>query len=142
MTRFIDDHKEEFGVEPMCEVLPIAPSTYYAAISRPPSARALSDQELETEIKRIYDANYSVYGVRKVWRQLRREGSPVARCTVARLMRKLGLRGVIRGKTWKTTKPDASAQRPADLVDRQFTVKPLPIACGWRISPTCVPGRA
>jgi putative transposase len=122
MTAFIDDHKQEFGVEPMCAVLPIAPSTYYASISRPPSARDLSDTELEKEIQRVYDANYGVYGVRKVWKQLAREGKPVARCTVARLMRKLGLRGVIRGKTWKTTKPDTSAQRPADLVDRQFTV--------------------
>jgi putative transposase len=122
MTAFIDDHNKEFGVEPMCEVLPIAPSTYYAAKSRPPSARDLSDAELEKEIRRIFDANYQVYGVRKVWKQLAREGKPVARCTVERLMRQMGLRGVIRGKTWKTTKPDTSAQRPADLVDRQFTV--------------------
>lgn len=122
MTKFIDERRDEFGVEPMCAVLPIAPSTYYASKSRPLSMRALSDAELETEIKRIYDENYGVYGVRKVWKQLHREGRPVARCTVARLMRKLGLRGVIRGKTFKTTKPDTSAQRPADLVDRQFMV--------------------
>jgi putative transposase len=122
MTRFIEERKEEFGVESMCAVLPIAPSTYYASTTRPLSARALADQELEKEIKRIYADNYGVYGVRKIWKQLRREGMTVARCTVARLMRKLGLRGVIRGKTWKTTKPDTSAQRPADLVDRQFTV--------------------
>ena len=122
MTVFIDARKKEFGVEPMCEVLPIAPSTYYATKSRPLSMRALADQELEQEIQRIYDKNYQVYGVRKVWKQLAREGKPVARCTVARLMRKLGLRGIIRGKTWKTTKPDTSARRPADLVDRQFTV--------------------
>lgn len=86
------------------------------------SARALADEDLEKEIQRIYADNYGVYGVRKVWRQLRREGRPVARCTVARLMRKLGLRGVIRGKTWKTIKPDASSPRPAGLVDRQFQV--------------------
>jgi putative transposase len=122
MTRFIKERKEEFGVEPMCAVLPIAPSTYYAVKSRPLSERALADQDLETEIKRIYADNYGVYGVRKIWKQLRREGKPVARCTVARLMRKLGLKGVIRGKTWKTTKPDTSAPRPADLVDRQFNV--------------------
>ena len=122
MTKFIDDHRGEYGVEPMCKLLPIAPSTYYASISRPPSARALSDQDLEKEIKRIFNDNYQVYGVRKVWRQLRREGKDVARCTVERLMRKMGLRGVVRGKTWKTTKPDPSAPRPADLVDRQFTV--------------------
>ena len=122
MSKFIDDHKETFGVEPMCAVLPIAPATYYAAKTRPPSMRALADQELEAEIKRIYDANYQVYGVRKVWKQLHREGRPVARCTVTRLMRKLGLRGVVRGKTWKTTFPDLAAPRPFDLVDRQFTV--------------------
>jgi len=122
MTRFIDERRSEFGVEPMCKVLPIAPATYYATKSRPPSVRELSDRELETEIRRIYDANYQVYGVRKVWKQLHREGKPVARCTVARLMRKLGLQGVIRGKTWKTTKPDTSSPRPADLVDRQFQV--------------------
>jgi transposase InsO family protein len=122
MTRFIDERKNEFGVEPMCAVLPIALSTYYASKTRPLSLRALSDQELEKEIQRIYDENYGVYGIRKVWKQLAREGKLVARCTVARLMRKLGLRGVIRGKTWKTTKPDTSGQRPADLVDRQFAV--------------------
>jgi putative transposase len=122
MTRFIKERKDEFGVESMCAVLPIAPSTYYASTSRLLSTRALTDAELEKDIKRIYADNYGVYGMRKVWRQLGREGKPVARCTVARLMRKLDLRGVIRGKTWKTTKPDASAQRPADLVDRQFTV--------------------
>jgi|LSQX01.1.fsa_nt_gb putative transposase len=120
MTRFIDERRSGFGVEPMCRLLPIAPSTYYAQKSRPPSARGLSDLELETEIKRIYDDNYQVYGVRKVWKQLHREGRPVARCTVARLMRRLGLKGVIRGKTWKTTKPATSSPRPADLVDRQF----------------------
>jgi putative transposase len=117
MTRFIEEREAEFGVEPMCKVLPIAPSTYYAATSRPPSARALSDRELEKAIRRIYDDNYGVYGVRKVWRQLRREGKDVARCTVARLMRELGLKGVIRGKTWKTTKPDTSFPRLADLDD-------------------------
>ena len=122
MTRFIDDHKQEYGVEPMCAQLPIAPSTYYASKSRPLSERALSDQELEKDIKRIYDENYQVYGVRKVWKQLAREGKPVARCTVARLMRTLGLQGVVRGKTWKTTFPDLAAPRPFDLVDRQFTV--------------------
>jgi len=122
MTRFIKERKEEFGVESMCACLPIAPSTYYATKSRPASARARADDALMTDIKRIYADNYGVYGVRKIWKQLRREGRPVARCTVARLMRKLGLTGVIRGKTWKTTKPDTSAQRPADLVDRQFTV--------------------
>jgi putative transposase len=122
MTKFIDDHKEKFGVEPMCKVLPIAPSTYYAAHVRPPSARTLSDQKRSEEIKRVFRANYEVYGAPKVWKQLNREGLPIARCTVERLMRKLGLRGVVRGKTWKTTQPGAAAARPADLVDRQFQV--------------------
>ncbi|OFV80342.1 MAG: hypothetical protein A2W26_12620 [Acidobacteria bacterium RBG_16_64_8] len=122
MTTFIDDHKKEFGIEPMCQQLPIAPSAYYAAKTRPPSARAFSDEKLIKEIERIYNDNYRVYGPRKVWRQLKREGIPAARCTVERLMRTRGLRGATRGKTWKTTKPDTSTPRPADLVDRQFTV--------------------
>ena len=122
MTAFIAEHREEFGVEPMCAQLPIAPSTYYAGISRPPSARAVSDEKLSPEIKRIYDDNYQVYGPRKVWRELRRQGFTVARCTVERLMRRAGLRGVVRGKTWKTTFPDLSVPRPLDLVDRDFTV--------------------
>jgi len=121
MTAFIGERKEEFGVEPICAMLPIAPSTYYAALSRPPSARQLRDEELKREITRVYGENFSVYGARKVWRQLRREGTVVARCTVERLMRALGLRGVVRGKTWKTTDPDLSAPRPLDLVDRDFT---------------------
>jgi putative transposase len=122
MTAFIAEHKEKFGVEPMCACLPIAPSTYYAGISRPPSARKLRDEALKPEITHVYQANYSVYGPRKVWRQLKREGFTVARCTVERLMRALGLKGVVRGKTWKTTFPDLSAPRPFDLVDRDFTV--------------------
>lgn len=121
MTAFIEERKEEFGVEPICAMLPIAPSTYYAAMSRPPSARQLRDEELKREITRVYGENFSVYGSRKVWRQLRREGTVVARCTVERLMRALGLRGEVRGKTWKTTDPDLSAPRPSDLVDRDFT---------------------
>jgi len=122
MTAFIDERKDEFGVEPMCQVLPIAPSTYYAAKSRPPSAGTLRDQVLAEEIRRVYASNYSVYGAPKVWKQLNREGTPVARCTVERLMRRARLSGAIRGKAWKTTRPDASAARPADLVDRQFAV--------------------
>ena len=122
MTTFICEHKDEYGVEPMCEVLPIAPSTYYAAINRPQSARQFRDEALKPEILRVYEENKSVYGPRKVWRQLKREGFVVARCTVERLMRKLGLRGEVRGKSWKTTFPDLSAPRPFDLVDRNFAV--------------------
>ena len=121
MTAFIAEHKGKFGVEPICKCLPIAPATYYAAVSRPPSARALADQKLSEEIKRVFKANYEVYGAHKVWKQLKREGMCVARCTVERLMRKLGLKGVVRGKAWKTTFPDLSAPRPFDLVERDFT---------------------
>jgi putative transposase len=122
MTAFIRERREEFGIEPICACLPIAPSTYYAAKSRPPSTRALRDEELKPEIMRVYQENRSVYGPRKVWRELRRQGFKVARCTVERLMRALGLAGEVRGKTWKTTFPDLSAPRPADLVDRDFQV--------------------
>jgi putative transposase len=121
MTGFIERHKSRFGVEPICECLPIAPSTYYATKSRPLSARALSDQQLIVEIRRVFEANYRVYGPRKVWRQLHREGHPVARCTVERLMRQEGLKGAVRGRTWRTTFSDSSAARPADLVEREFT---------------------
>jgi transposase InsO family protein len=120
MIAYIDAHKERFGVEPICEQLPIAPSTYYAAKSRPPSARAIRDEALKPAIERVYRDNFSVYGVRKVWLQLCREGVPVARCTVARLMSNLGLRGVRRGAFKITTTSDGSAVRPADLVERDF----------------------
>jgi transposase InsO family protein len=120
MIAYIDAHKERFGVEPICEQLPIAPSTYYAAKSRPPSARAVRDKGLKPEIQRVHRDNFGVYGARKVWLQLGREGIPVARCTVARLMSDLGLRGVRRGAFKVTTTPDDRALRPADLVDRDF----------------------
>jgi len=121
MTAFIEDHKESFGVEPICAVLPIAPSAYYAAKGRPPSARALRDASLIEQIHRVWKDNRRLYGPRKVWRQLKREGIEVARCTVERLMRAEGLRGVVRGKRVFTTQPDESAPRPADLVQRDFS---------------------
>jgi putative transposase len=121
MTAYIESHRDRYGVEPICEVLPIAPSTYYDARSRPPSARALRDEELKAEIRRVHAQNFGVYGARKVWRQLNREGWAVARCTVERLMRDLGLRGAVRGKIRRTTTPDAFAPRPADLVQRDFS---------------------
>lgn len=125
MITFIDDHRKEHGVEPICRVLPIAPSTYHehAAQRRDPermSRRAKRDEALKVEVKRIFDANFAVYGVRKVWRQLLREGLPVARCTVERLMRKIGLKGVIRGRTVRTTIGDKAAPCPLDRVNRQF----------------------
>jgi putative transposase len=103
--------------------LQIAPSTYYAIKQRErePSARALRDAELLVQIRRVHAANQGVYGAEKVWRQLHREGIAVARCTVERLMRADGLRGVVRGKRWRTTIAAGAAQRPADLVDRDFS---------------------
>jgi putative transposase len=129
MTSFIDDHRAEYGVEPICEVLPIAPSTYYEqkACEADPSRRSLRaqhDEKLKVEIRRVWDANLSVYGVRKVWKQLKREGFEVARCTVERLMGELGLEGVTRGRRFKvTTTSDDAAPRPLDLVDRDFAVQ-------------------
>jgi len=125
MVAFIDDHRNEYGIEPICAMLPIVPSTYHACKARQinpelRSDRAKRDVELELDIRRVWDANFQVYGPRKVWRQLRREGREVARCTVERLMRKLGLRGVVRGRTFKTTIGDDKATRPADLVKRNF----------------------
>jgi putative transposase len=121
MIRYIDEHRDRYGVEPICEVLPIAPSTYRGARARTPSTRWLRDTELKTEIARVHEANFGVYGARKVWRQLNREGTRVARCTVERLMHDLGLQGVRRGKFRKTTTPDDQGPRPADLVERNFT---------------------
>jgi putative transposase len=121
MIAYIDRHRDRFGVEPICRVLPIAPSTYYAASRRPTSTRALRDTKLKAEIARVHAEHFGVYGARKVWRQLHREGIAVARCTVERLMCELGLEGVRRGKAHKTTTPEAAATRPADLVERDFS---------------------
>jgi putative transposase len=126
---FIDDHRGRFGVEPICRVLTeygikIAPSGYYAARNRPPSARQRRDEQLLAEIKRIYhdrQRGRRLYGARKMWHQLRREGIQVARCTVERLMRDAGLHGVRRGRRVVTTTPDPHAPRPPDLVERDFT---------------------
>lgn len=125
MIAFIEEHREAFGVEPICRVLPIAPSTYHehAARNRDPSrrpARDRRDAELRQEIRRVFEANFGVYGVRKVWRQIKREGIDVARCTVARLMRSMGLKGVVRGKPVKTTISDKATPCPLDRVNRQF----------------------
>src|SRR5580704_7524708 len=125
MIAFIDDHREAYGVEPICKVLPIAPSTYraHAAKRADPaklSARAKQDAIRKIEIRRVFAENFDVYGVRKVWRQLCREGEDIARCTVERLMRSMGLQGVIRGKPVKTTIGDKAAPCPLDHVNRQF----------------------
>jgi putative transposase len=120
-VRFITEHKGRWGVEPICRELQVAPSSYYAAITRPPSARQRRDEALKTAIRRVWDEHRQVYGADKVWSQLKREGIPVARCTVERLMRGLGLRGVVRGKTSiRTTFSDEATDRPLDLVARQF----------------------
>ena len=126
MVSFIDDHRKDHGVEPICATLPIAPSTYYEHKARqanpdllPPRARR--DAGLRDEIRRVWRDNFEVYGARKVWKQLNREEIEVARCTIERLMREIGLRGAVRGRKWKTTIVDDSAMRPADLVERHFT---------------------
>ena len=131
MTAFIDDHRKEFGVEPICRVLTehgckIAPSTYYAARNRPPSARACRDERVLVEVRRVHDGSGGRYGARKVYHQLRRDGvlvdgTPVAKCTVEQLMTVEGLAGARRGRSVRTTRPDTAAARPADLVNREFT---------------------
>ena len=125
MIAFIDDHRAAYGVEPICRVLPIAPSTYHAHAARRAdparlAPRARRDAELKVEILRIFAENFEVYGARKVWWQLKNEGQDVARCTVERLMRELGLKGVMRGKPVRTTVSDTSAPCPQDRVNRQF----------------------
>ena len=118
---FITEHRARWGVEPICRELQVAPSSYYAAISRPPSARRCRDERLKVAIRRVWDEQRRVYGADKVWAQLKREGTPAARCTVERLMRQLGLRGVVRGKSSvRTTIGDGASDRPLDLVARQF----------------------
>jgi putative transposase len=123
MIAYIDANRDRFGVEPICRTLQVAPSTYYDTTRRPASARALRDQELKAEIGRVHAEHFGVYGARKVWRQLHREGIAVARCTVERLMGELHLEGVRRGKARRTTTPDQGAPRPADLVERNFSAQ-------------------
>ena len=125
MIAFIDEHRDAYGVEPICRVLPIAPSSYHERVAqrRDPgrrSARSQRDEGLKPEVMRVFAENFGVYGVRKVWRQMKREGFDVARCSVARLMRDLGLQGVIRGKPVRTTISDKAAACPLDHVNRQF----------------------
>ena len=127
MVGFIDAHRDAHGVEPICDVLPIAPSTYYDHLAKRADPSRLSDRSrrdeaLRPEILRVFEENWRVYGVRKVWRQLGREGFDVARCTVARLMKSMGIQGIIRGKPQKTTIPDKKLPCPLDRVNRQFRV--------------------
>jgi len=121
-VEFIDKYRDGVGgVEPICAVLGAAPSTYHAVKSRPPSARQLRDEWLKGEILRVYNTKFQVYGARKVWRQLHREGIAVARCTVERLMKALGIEGVVRGKRRRTTIPDPANPVPPDMLQRDFT---------------------
>jgi len=125
-VEFVDSQRETHGVQPVLEAIKqtpveIAPSTYYAAKARPESARAARDRELVEKIEQVHEDNYSVYGARKVWAELNRQGVDVARCTVERLMREIGLRGLLRDKSPRTTRPAAETGRPSDLVDRDFT---------------------
>ena len=119
MITYIDEHRS-YGVEPICRTLQVAPSSYYAARTRPPSARAVRDAGLKLDLSRIHAEHFSVYGVRKAWRVLRREGIDVGRDQVGRLMRTLGLAGAMRTRRIRTTHPAAVSQRPADLVERVF----------------------
>jgi putative transposase len=133
MVAFIDAHREEYGVESICAEVPIAPSMYYQSKARQADparlpARARRDWELQPQISRVWHENFCVYGARKTWRQLNRERIRVAKCTVERLMRRMGLQGARRGKAFKTTQPDRGATRPPDLVDKQFVAtRPNPL---------------
>ena len=145
MIAFIEAHRARFGVEPICRVLSghgvqIAPSTYYAARSRPASARSVRDAQLVVVLRQVHadrSKGRGVAGYRKMWHLLRRDGHQVPRCTVERLMRQAGLRGMVRGRTWKTTVPDPAAVRPGDLVGRDFTA-PAPNKL-WVVDFTYVP---
>ena len=125
MTRFIDAHCERFGVEPICRELQVAPSTFYAARRRRPSVRRVRDEALKVKLRHVHGEHFGVYGARKLWRQLQREGIAVARCTVERLMWELSRSGVVRGKVKRTTVANESVPRPADLVERDFQA-PVP----------------
>jgi putative transposase len=125
MVSFIDANRDELGVEPICTTLQFAPSTYYAAKSRKPSARAIRDAIVAVTVLTLWKANYSVYGARKMWKALTRAGETVGRDQVGRIMRGLGIRGVQRGRRFRTTRADDRGERPPDLVDRKFTATRL-----------------
>ena len=121
MVRFIDKNRDEFGVEPICDTLQVAPSTYYAAKKRVPSQRAMRDAVLMPILLGLWTANRKVYGVRKLWKAARRAGHDIGRDQTARLMRQLGIQGIRRGRRLRTTRRDNQAQRHPDLVERDFT---------------------
>lgn len=120
-VRFVDENRDELGVEPICRELQVAPSTYYAQKKRPPSARAIRDAALVPILVALWSTNFKVYGVRKLWRAALRAGEDVGRDQVARLMRAAGIEGLRKGKKFRTTRPDAAAERHPDLVERDFT---------------------
>jgi putative transposase len=121
MVRFVDENRDEFEVEPICDTLQVAPSTYYAAKKRTPSARELRDQLMMTILMTLWTTNRKVYGAHKLWKAARRAGHDIGRDQTARLMRQMGIEGVTRRRRVRTTKPDPEKPRPADLVDRVFT---------------------
>jgi putative transposase len=121
MVQFVDENRDEFGVEPICKTLQVAPSTYYAAKSRPPSARELRDQILMPILLGLWMANRKLYGAHKLWKAALRDGIDIGRDQTARLMKRLDIQGVTRGRSIRTTKPDPDAPRPPDLVERDFT---------------------
>ncbi len=146
MVAFLDAHRRAYGVEPICAVLPIAPSTYYETKARERDAtrlpaRTQRDAVLREDITRVWRANHRVYGVRKVWRQLGREGIRTARCTVARLMGAEGLRGVVRGRRARTTIPE-SEQSARAIWSSAPSWRTVRISCGSRTSRTWPPGGA
>jgi putative transposase len=128
---FINKHRESFGVEPICDVLQVAPSTYYAAVSRPPSTRQMEDEKLTVELLRVFEENQQVYGAEKLWTQMNREGIAVGRDRVARLMRAEGLAGEVRGKVWRTTFPSQRQRRDQRIWSIASSKPRLPIGCGW-----------
>jgi len=140
MTAFVDDHKTTFGVEPICSALRVAPSTYYACKSRPPSARRRRDETLKTEIVRVNKANFEVYGAYKMWRQLNREGIRVARCTVERLMRELQLVGCDEGRRGGRPRPTRRLLGPR-ISWIVGSGRPDPTSCGSPTSPTSERGK-
>jgi putative transposase len=142
VSAYIDEHRERFGVEPICSILGVSASAYYERASGRRSPRRIEDERLLARIAELHAANYSAYGYRRTWKALLRAGEDVGRDRVKRLMRASGIQGAKRrGKPWRTTKADPTARRPADLVQREFAAE-RPDRCGSRTSHICVAGRA
>lgn len=142
MSAYIEEHRERFGVEPICRVLGVSASAYYERASGRRSARSIDDERLLARISELHEANYSAYGYRRTWKALLRAGEDVGRDRVKRLMRQNAIQGAKRrGKPWRTTKADPMAQRPADLVERDFAAS-RPDELWFADLPICVAGRA